>query len=129
MRDKVFIRNRIYRIVFPLFSGSVIYLLILMVFDSPDQLQENFFSQEALFTIILSYCISESYVVLVRLLDRYLPFDNGYRLRQGMQLVLTLVITSLLVTLLVTGYFKIIIGYSRFISESCERIPRSLLRG
>ena len=117
MKDKVFLRNRIYRIVFPLLSGSVIHLLILMVFDSLDQLQENFFSQEALFTIVLSYCISESFIILVRMLDKYLPFDNGYRLRQGMQLLLTLVLTSLLVTLLVTGYFKIIIGYSRFNTE------------
>jgi len=117
MRDKVFFKNRIYRIVFPLLSGSVIYLLILMVFDSLDQLQENFFSQEALFTVILSYCISESYVLLVRLLDKYLPFDKGYRFRQGMQLLLTLFLTTFLVTILVTGYFKIIIGYSRFTSE------------
>jgi len=117
MRDKVFLRNRIYRIVFPLLSGSVIYLLILMVFDSLDQLQENFFSQEALFTFILSYCVSESYVLLVRGLDKYLPFDKGYRFRQGLQLLLTMVLTTFLVTLFVTGYFKIIIGYSRFISE------------
>ncbi len=117
MRDKVFIRNRIYRIVFPLLSGSVIYLLVLMVFDSLDQLQENFFSQEALFTIVLSYCISESYVIMLRVLDKYMPFENGYRLRQGIQLVGTLLLTTLMVTILMTGYFKLIIGYSGFLSE------------
>jgi two-component system LytT family sensor kinase len=117
MRDKLFINNRIYRIVSPLLSGALIYLLILMVFDSLDQLGENFFSQEVLFTIVLSYCLSESFVLMVRMLDRHLPFNKGFRLRQGIQWLLTLVITAIVVTLLVAGYFIIIIGYSRFAAE------------
>ena len=117
MSDKVFINNRLYRILFPMVSGLVIYLLILMVFDSLEQLQENFFNQEVLFTVLLSYCISESFVVLIRLLDKYVPFEKGYRMRQGVQLSLTVVLTMGVVSILVSGYFILIVGYSTFLPE------------
>lgn len=117
MSDKVFLKNSVYRIVFPLVSGSVIYLMVLMVFDSLDRLQENFFNQEVLFTIVLSYCVSESFVALIRMLDRFIPFERGYRVRQGIQLSLSGVLVILVVSILVSGYFRIIVGYSSFIPE------------
>ena len=56
--------NIAFRILFPIISGMILYLAMLTIFDSLDQLGEIFFSQEALFMVVLTYLNHELALLL-----------------------------------------------------------------
>ena len=55
MKQQLYINNVVFRILFPVIAGLILYLAMLMVFGSLDQLSESFLSQEALFIITLTH--------------------------------------------------------------------------
>jgi hypothetical protein len=59
MKSNEFPHKLSFRLLGPIILGTLVYLLVLMLFDSLALLQENFFSREILFTIILSLLFSE----------------------------------------------------------------------
>ena len=70
MSKTIFYNNPVFRLSAPLLTGIVIYLLILMFFDSVDMLAENFFSREVVFTIGLTYLFFELYRLVIILTNR-----------------------------------------------------------
>ena len=110
MKQQLYINNVIFRILFPAIAGLILYLAMLMVFGSLDQLAESFFSQEALFIIILTYLNHEWTVFRLKKGSGKEIFTGGNAIRLFLYLagvtLVTLTITS--VTILV--YFIIIIG-------------------
>jgi hypothetical protein len=58
--------NRIsFRIIFPVVGGLILYLALLMVFGNLEAISEVFFSQEALFIILLTYLNHEWSIFLL----------------------------------------------------------------
>jgi two-component system, LytTR family, sensor kinase len=55
---RLFLHNLLFRIVFPPLYGMVVYVLVLLVFDSTAQLFENFFSLEVLLCVGLAYLLT-----------------------------------------------------------------------
>ncbi|MBX2844635.1 MAG: histidine kinase [Saprospiraceae bacterium] len=56
---KLFVHNPVFRLLAPLFSGVVVYLLLLLVNNNVEQLQDSFLGQELYFCIALSYLTQE----------------------------------------------------------------------
>ena len=57
--NKLFIHNPLFRIISPLCSGILIYLLILLINNNVSQLKETFLGQELYVCIGLTYLIQE----------------------------------------------------------------------
>jgi len=55
MQQKWYINRISFRIFLPAIAGVVLYLAMLMVFGNLENLSETFFSQEALFLVVLTY--------------------------------------------------------------------------
>lgn len=114
---RLFIHSPLFRIVCPLVYGVVVYLLVLLVFDTISQLTENFFSQEVLLCIILTFLLSESLRLMIILLDRHYPLEKNVRARIALQVGVNLLCTVLVISGGVAVYFVFILGYTTFSAE------------
>jgi two-component system, LytTR family, sensor kinase len=114
---RLFIHSPLFRIVCPLVYGVVVYLLVLLVFDSISQFTENFFSQEVLLCIILTYLLSESLRLMIILLDKYYPLEKNVRARITLQVGVNLLCTLLVISAGVAVYFIFVVGYTSFSTE------------
>ncbi len=105
--ERYYPNNIVFRILFPAIAGMILYLAMLTIFDSLDQIGQSFFSQEALFIVILTYLNHETGVSLLRLRikNRILYF------------ILVLAGAVLLNTVLTMVYFIYILGYMHFRTE------------
>ena len=117
MKERIFIHSIVFRLVYPLVTGLIAYLVVLMVFDSLDQLGDNFFSQEALILVLITYLQSELFVLFIRFLNGRLPFESAYRVRMLAQFAGSIVLSILLASLLLIVYFRIVFGSSSFLPE------------
>ncbi len=117
MEQKWYIHRISFRILFPVISGIVLYLALLMVFGNLADISESFFSQEALFLVILAYLNHEWAILLLgRGRSRQVlgsPGSVGRILYFGILLITSIGISSV-VTL---AYFIFILGYYHFITE------------
>ena len=85
----------------------ILYLGMLTIFDSLDQIGDNFFSQEALFMIVLTYLNHEAGIYLLRVKSRSLL----------LYFAMALIATVLLNSALILVYFIYILGYMHFRTE------------
>jgi two-component system, LytTR family, sensor kinase len=111
---QVFIHNPYFRLLCPPVYGLVVYLLVLLVFDSVGQITENFFSQEVLLCILLTYLLSESLRLMSILLNQYMPEEKNARLRMGLQLLANLLCSLLVISGGVALYFYGVLGSATF---------------
>lgn len=114
---RLFIHSPLFRIICPVVYGVVVYLLVLLVFDSISQLTENFFSQEVLLCIILTFLLSESLRRMIILLDKYYPLERNIRARIALQTGVNLLCTICVISGGVAIYFIFIVGYTSFAAE------------
>jgi len=114
---KVFINNILFRLIAPILYGTLVYIFVLMIFDSIDQLISNFFSREVLVTVGISYLLSEGMRIIILVLNRYYPFERNINIRILIQLVLNSVYSVIIVGLVISIYFIKIIGSSVFSTE------------
>lgn len=113
---KLFIHQPFFRILSPIFSGAIIYILVLLLNNNVDQLTEQFLGEELYFCIGLSYIVQELSRFLLLIFKR-VPKAKNSLLSLFIQAIVSLVISLLVVTLLVTLYFKYIIGFTATIEE------------
>ncbi len=113
---KLFIHQPFFRILSPIFSGVIIYILVLLLNNNVDQLTEQFLGEELYFCIGLSYIVQELSRFLLLIFKR-VPKAKNSLLSLFIQAIISLVISLLVVTLLVTLYFKYIIGFTATIEE------------
>jgi len=99
--------NIVFRILFPPISGMILYLTMLTIFDSLDQLTDSFFSQEAAFIVILTYLNHELTVLLVR------KWKGSLVLHFSIILVSSILVNSALTS----AYFIYLLGYMNFRTE------------
>jgi len=108
---KLFIYHPLFRLLSPVFIGITVYLLILLINNTTEQLQEQFLGQELYVCIGLSYLIQELSIFLLWIFRKY-------RLIKSEFLMLTFqVIASLLFCIIVVSgamilYFKYVLGFS-----------------
>lgn len=105
----------IFRISFPLVYGLLIYILVLVFFGSADQILDNFFSQEALVCIAVTFVLDEAL-----LLFHKSAFKSKLKSKKTFAVtivLISLIISFLVVTLLISIYFEQIINLSSYKRE------------
>ncbi|MBT3207421.1 MAG: histidine kinase [Bacteroidetes bacterium] len=117
MKYKFFIHNIVFRIVAAPLYGTLVYILILLIFDSLEQLSDNFFSQEVLLNIVLTFLVLESNRLVIIILDKILPVDKSLNFRIIIQFILNSILSLTIVSLIISLYFYYIIGFSSFRTE------------
>jgi len=119
MMQQAFHTNPIFRIVWPLFYGTVIYLLILLLNNNLSQLDESFFGQELYFCIAVSYLVFESNRFILNI-DTKRQTDDQSAFRIISVIAINLLLTVLIVFIVVKIYFNVILGFSATSSFSTE---------
>lgn len=114
---KIFIHNTYFRLFAPVFFGFVVYILILLIFDSIKQLSENFFSFEAILCILLAFIVSETMRFSIILLDKFVEKSLSIAKRITIQLIVNILLTILLVSLVVSGYMTYLVQMTTFKTE------------
>lgn len=117
MMRGIFIHHPLFRILFPAGYGLLMYVLVLLVFDSIQELEENFFSQEALLCMALTYALFESLRWTLMGINRRFPEFKSVRRRVSIYLTGTLVCSLLVISAGVSVYFRLLLGYSNFTTE------------
>lgn len=107
---KLFIHHPLFRLFSPLFSGTVVYLLILLIHNNVEQLQEHFLGEELYVCIGLSFVIHEFSRVLLFLFQRVLR-QTPVLLALSVQVVVSLVLCIGLVTLALNLYYRNVLGF------------------
>lgn len=113
---KLFIHHPLFRLLAPLFSGTLVYLLILLINNNVLQLQETFLGQELYVCIGLAYLIHEFSRFSLLFFER-LKRPESFFLKTTIQLVASLFMTMILVSSTMYLYFKYILLYEPNIRE------------
>lgn len=113
---KLFIHQPFFRILSPIFSGMVIYLLILLLNNRVEQLQEQFLGEELYFCIGVSYIVQELSRAFLLIFKR-MPKGKSTFLSLLFQVLISLVISIVVVTIVVILYFKYVVKFSASTEE------------
>ena len=107
---RLFIHKPLFRLLSPIFTGIIVYLLILMVNNNVQQLQEIFLGQELYVCIALAYIIQEFSRGLLLFFNK-LPQHFSVVWGMIIQLLISLVLCVGLVTLSIIVYYRIALGF------------------
>ncbi|MEQ6122796.1 histidine kinase [Pseudotenacibaculum sp. MALMAid0570] len=113
---KLFIHQPFFRILSPIFSGVVVYLLLLLLNNNVEQLQEQFLGEELYVCIGLSYIVQELSRALLLVFKR-IPKRNNSFLNLFFQVVISLLISVLVVTLSIILYYEYVVKFSASTEE------------
>lgn len=113
----VFIHNPYFRVLFPPVYGLLVYVLVLLVFDSIKQLEQNFFSEEALLCVGLTYTLTESLRLVLIGINKLFPVFRSVQRRIFIYLTANLLCSLLVISAVVSAYFIWWVGYSTFQTE------------
>lgn len=108
---KLFIHKPLFRLLSPVFSGVIVYLLILLVNNNVAQLQNEFLGEELYVCIGMSYIIQEFSRLLLLLFKRVKFFTNEL-ISVIVQIVVSMLLCVGLVTIIISFYYKNILGFS-----------------
>ncbi len=106
-----------FRVVSPLITGILVYMLVLMFFDSVDMLAANFFSREVLFVISLTILFFETNRLVIIFLNRFYSIDRDIKFRIIFQYALSVLFTLTVISLTLYYYFSYIEGFSTIRTE------------
>ena len=113
---KLFIHHSLFRLLSPVFSGIIVYLLILLLHNNINQLQEEFFGEELYFCIGLSYLIQEFSRLLLFYFQKTILFKTMYK-QLFFQIGISMILCLILVSFFVEMYFNIVLGFSVTLEE------------
>jgi uncharacterized membrane protein len=108
---KLFVHRPLFRLLSPIFSGIIVYLLILLFNNEVGQLQEQFLGEDLYVCIGLSYIIQEFSRLLIVLFEK-LPTYKNTLLTIVLEMFFSVLLTILIVTVAITLYYKHIVGFS-----------------
>ena len=108
--NKLFVHHPWFRLFGPLFSGTLVYLLLLLINDAVLYIQEDFLSQELLVCIGLAY-ITQEFSRWSLLLFERLKWPKSFAIKIVLQLVASIVLTIALVTTAIYLYFDYVLLY------------------
>ncbi|MCB0462386.1 MAG: histidine kinase [Flavobacteriaceae bacterium] len=109
--NRLFIHNPLFRLFSPIFSGVVVYLLILLVNNNVEQLQEQFLGNELYFCIGLSLIIQEFSRLLLWVFGK-LPSRFSSFIKLIIQVTGSMLLCIILVTVSIYLYYKNILGFT-----------------
>ena len=107
---KLFIHNPLFRLLSPVFSGVIVYLLILLLNNNVQQIKEEFLGEELYICIGLSYLIQEFSRLLLVFFKR-IPKVKSTLLLFVFQIVISMILCVVLVTTAIILYFKNVLGF------------------
>lgn len=108
---KLFIHQPLFRIFSPIFSGIIVYFLVLLINNNVAQIQEEFLGEDLYAMIGLSYLIQESIRILLWMLRRKRIKPND-RFEIGIQIALSIVLCIMEVSIAMTIFYDYVIGFS-----------------
>ncbi len=114
---KFFIHNAFFRILGAPVFGVLVYLLIILINNTVEQLNEIFNNQELYVCIALSYITFESIRFVIWSTDKKLSKERSLQTRVIYQIILTLLVSITLVGISISAYFRWVIGFSIGSSE------------
>jgi hypothetical protein len=109
--NKLFIHNPFFRIISGLVLGVLVYLLILLINNTIEDVNKIFSTGELYVSIALSYIALETMRAVIRLLEkRFAKLDADQRI--FVQLGSSLAASLGLVSISISAYFRWVIGFS-----------------
>ena len=108
--NRLFVHNPLFRLLAPAFSGTLVYLLVLLLNDAVLYIQEDFLSQELLVCIGLAYLTQEFSRWSLIAFER-LKWPKALGARVAFQLVSSVLLTIALVTGAIILYFTNVLYY------------------
>ena len=117
MNANKFYNNLAFRLAAPILFGVVIYLLILMFFDSVEMLTSNFFSREVLFIIGLTVLFFELNRLVIILINAFHRGTRSFLSRLLTQCLVSFTLTIAAISLALYMYFIYIEGFSTISTE------------
>jgi sensor histidine kinase YesM len=108
---KYFIHNAFFRLLAPPVYGVLVYLIILLINNSLQQVNEIFSGQEVYMCIGLAFLCFESARVVILLLNKFLKGSYS-KWRLLIQFLAGTLIPTFLVSLAISLYFSYVIGFS-----------------
>lgn len=117
MKRKWYIDRISFRILFPALAGIILYLAMLMVFGNLENLSGTFFSQEALFLVILTYLNHELALFLLGRARSRKALESFHTLPKLVYFLVLLAGSVLLSSGITLAYFILILGYYYFTTE------------
>lgn len=109
---KFFIHNAFFRIGSGPIFGVLVYLLIILINNTVEQVNEIFNNQELYVCIVLSYISLESMRVVILLTDKRLKKEPSLQTRVVYQIILTLLVSLTLVGIAISAYYRWVVGFS-----------------
>jgi hypothetical protein len=107
----------LFRLLAPLGFGAMVYLLVLLAFDTHSRVLSNFFNQELLVCIGISYGVLEANRLLALSVGRR---QAGFWRWSGLKVLLALLITTLITSTALILYFRYQLNFTNplsFLSE------------
>lgn len=111
MKNRYFIHTPLFRLLAPVVYGIIVYLLILLINNTLDQLDAIFIGQEVYICIALTFLSFESIRLIIVLLEKNFP-DKFQHLAVPIQLFVSVAISLLLVDVCLSLYFRYVVGFS-----------------
>ncbi len=108
---QLFVHKPLFRLLSPLFSGTLVYLLILLINNTIEELGVNFFGQELYVCIGLAYLIQE-YARFSIVIFKRLKKPTSFFAKTLVQVVSTILISIVLVSLAMYLYFTNMLYYT-----------------
>ncbi|MGE0772556.1 MAG: histidine kinase [Cyclobacteriaceae bacterium] len=109
--SRLFVHNAFFRVVAPMLFGLMVYLLLLLVNNTVENVGQLFNNQELYVCIGLCYLSFESMRLLILVLHRSMT-GASFQQRILVQLSLSLIVSLAVVGLAISAYFKYIVGFS-----------------
>ena len=117
MKQSIYFDKTVFRIIFPFLAGLIVYSLVLMVFDNLESLSDSFFSQEAFFSILVSYLVFETNLGL-RKLSRKIGFLKSIHWNSILyRMVFSLSLNWIILKIAFEIYFTRVVGFSDYAAE------------
>jgi hypothetical protein len=114
---KFFIHNTFFRLGAAPMFGILVYLLIILINNTVEQLSEIFNNQELYVCIALSYIAFESMRLVIWGSNKKLSSERSIQTRIIYQIILTLLVSLTLVGVSISAYFRWVIGFGIGSSE------------
>ena len=108
--NKLFVHNLLFRLLSPIFSGVLVYILILLINNNVGQLSEQFLGEELYLCIGLSYLIQEFSrlsLILFEKINLSLSWGWDLLLKVGVSLLLCIGLTTTAIYL----YYQFRLGF------------------
>lgn len=96
----------IFRILLPLLTGTLVYLSILLAFDTVESMLDDFFTRELLFCLVVSFVLLEVNRGLLRLFEKKLVYSSNFGRYASLLISASVLMCIILVSGLLIGYFS-----------------------